>query len=300
MQLEFEDGINLLVAEAQGVSTAHGFDFRSSLEAILAAIELYTLDFARLAILGDGGVFFAEIFEQIFFGIGATGRTADDADDVIEVIQGDLVAEQNVFALFSLLELEDGARANAVVAMFNEELDERDQPQFTRLPTDDGKQDHAEGFLHLRVFEKIVEDELRFFAALQFDDNAHAFARGFIAYIGNTFQFFRLDKFRDPFNEACLVDLIRNFGNDDAFAIFAVFFNSGFGPHGEAATSGLICRQNAFAPGDVGPRGEIRTGDQLHDFLERGVRLFDEENSGVNDLAEVVRRNVGGHADGDT
>ena len=37
----------------------------------------------------------------------------------------------------------------------------RDQAQLARLAGDDGQQDHAERFLHLRVLEKIIEDELR-------------------------------------------------------------------------------------------------------------------------------------------
>ncbi len=79
--------------------------------------------------------------------------------------------------------------------MLDEQLDHRDQAQLARLPADDGEQDHPERFLHLRELEKIVEDELRFLAALQLDDDAHAFARGFIAHAGNAFEFFDLHQF---------------------------------------------------------------------------------------------------------
>jgi len=47
------------------------------------------------------------------------------------------------------------------------------------------------------------------------------------------------------------------------------------------------------------PVGKIRAGDDLHDFFQGGVRLVNQKNGGVYDFAKVVRRNVGGHADGD-
>ena len=53
-------------------------------------------------------------------------------------------------------------------------------------------------------------------------------------------------------------------------------------------------------PADIGACGEIRAGDDLQDFLERGVGLFDQKNGGIDDLPQVVRRNVRGHADRDT
>src|SRR5260370_13995085 len=39
----------------------------------------------------------------------------------------------------------------------DKDLDHRDQAQLARLPANNGEQDHAERFLHLRVFEKIVD-----------------------------------------------------------------------------------------------------------------------------------------------
>ena len=97
-----------------------------------------------------------------------------------------------MLALFGFLQLENRSPADHIDAVLDEQLDHGDQAQFARLPANDGEQDHAERFLHLRVLEKIVEDELRFFAALQLDDDAHTFARGFITHVGDAFEFFGL------------------------------------------------------------------------------------------------------------
>ena len=83
-------------------------------------------------------------------------------------------------------------------------LMQRNQAQFARLAAHDRQQDHAERFLHLRVLEKIVENELRFFAALEFDDDAHAFAGGFVAHVGDAFDLLGLHQFGDALDQAAI------------------------------------------------------------------------------------------------
>src|SRR5712692_4560590 len=299
VQLQFEDGVDLRITEAQRVSTASRFDFRRSLSAVLPAVQLDALDFLRLPVFRDADVLLAEILEQVFLGIHAAGRTADDANHVVEVIQGNLIAEQNVLALFRLFQLENRTAADHIDAVLDEQLDHGDQAQFARLPANDGEQNHAERFLHLRVLEKIVQDELRFFAALQFDDDAHAFARGFIAHVGDAFELFGLHQFGDALDQPRFVHLIRNLRDDDALAVLGGLFDGGLGAHGKAAAARFVSGFDAFAARDVRPGRKIRPRHNFHYFLERRVRLFDQQNGGVHDLAQIVRRDVRGHADGD-
>ena len=204
VQLQFEDGVDLRVAEVERAGACRGFDFRGANEAILAAIELHAFELFGLAVFRDGDVLLAEILEQVFLGFGAAGGTTDDADDVVQMIERDLVADQNVFALFGFAQFENGAPAHHFHAVLDEQLDQGDQAEFAGLASHNGQQDHAEGFLHLGVLEEIVEDELRFLAALQLDDDAHAFARGFVAHVGDAFDLFGLDEFGDALNELAI------------------------------------------------------------------------------------------------
>ena len=57
--------------------------------------------------------------------------------------------------------------------------------QFPRLSVDHSQQDHAEAFLHLRVLEQLVEHNLRFCAALQFDHNTHTVAVTLVSDVGD-------------------------------------------------------------------------------------------------------------------
>src|SRR5271156_302776 len=90
VQLQFEDGVNLRKAEAD--------DFRG--HAVFFVDEFYAGDALGFSVFGYLNRFVGEEFMQVFAGVGAAGGTADHADDFVEIVEGDLVAEQNMFALF--------------------------------------------------------------------------------------------------------------------------------------------------------------------------------------------------------
>jgi len=166
----------LRVTEAECVSTASGLRFhvRSLCAGIFVASGFHALDFFRLPVFRDGDVLLAEVFEQIFLGVHPTGGTADDADHVVEMIQvrsGTRAKCARAVRLSSARRL-SGAGSRPMRCSIKR-LDHRDQAQLARPARNNGEQDHAERFLHLRVFEQIVQDELRLFAALQLDDDAH-------------------------------------------------------------------------------------------------------------------------------
>src|SRR5258707_6450554 len=214
------------------------------------------------------------------------------------MVERNLVADQNMLALAGFAQLVNGAATHDFDAMIDEQLDERNEAELARLSGNDGQQDHAEGFLHLRVLEKIVENELRFFATFDFDDDAHTFTRGFVAHVGDAFDFLGLHQIGDALDEPRFVYLVWDFGDDNVFAIFSGFFDGRFGTHHETTAASFVSGFDALAAGDVRAGGKIRAGNQPHHFFERSVRPIDQQNRGIHNFAKVVRRNVGGHADG--
>ena len=46
--------------------------------------------------------------------------------------------------------------------------------------------------------------------------------------------------------------------------------------------------------------GKVRAQHKLQNFGELRVGIVDQRDGGVDDLGEIVRRNLGGHADGDS
>ena len=103
----------------------------------------------------------------------------------------------------------------------------------------------------------------------------------------------------DALEQARLVHLVRQLGDDDGLAALVVFLDVGARAHDRrprpvAIGGGDLLR----AVDDAGGR-EIRARHVLHQLGERDVRIVDQRDAGVDDLAQVVRRDVRGHADRD-
>ena len=133
-----------------------------------------------------------------------------------------------------------GAAAHHVDAVVDEVLDRLDQAHFLGLPVDHRQQDHAEAFLHRGVLEELVEHELRFAAALEFDHDAHAVAVALVADVGDVVDDLVVDQFRDALDQPRFVHLVGNFGDDDRLAVFGDVLDAGLGAHHEAAAAGPV------------------------------------------------------------
>ena len=71
------------------------------------------------------------------------------------------------------------------------------------------------------------------------------------------------------------------------------------GAEREPAAAGPVAFDDAVAAADDAAGGEVRARDDLQQLVERALRIVDDVDDGVADLAQVVRREVDGHADGD-
>ncbi len=87
--------------------------------------------------------------------------------------------------------------------------------------------------------------------------------------------------------------------NDDGFTIFAVRLDGCFRAALEGAASTGEVVENAAAAENKSTGREIRTGDHGHHFRQGDMRIAHHGDGGGDDLRQVVRRDVGGHADGD-
>ena len=91
-----------------------------------------------------------------------------------------------------------------------------------------GEEDHGEALLHLGVLVELVEDDLRFGAALEADDDAHAVAVGLVAELvaGDVGDDAVVDQLGDALDELRLVDLVGNLGDDDGLAAAGDVFDA--------------------------------------------------------------------------
>ena len=144
-------------------------------------------------------------------------RSTNNANDLLDIVQGNFVAFENMFALAGLFEQERGAPANHIHPMIDEVADRVMQGEFPRLAIDHREKDHGKALLHLRVLVELVEDDLRFCAALEADDDAHSVAVALVAEVifRNVGDDFFVDQLGDALDQFGFVDLVGNLGDDD-------------------------------------------------------------------------------------
>ena len=137
-------------------------------------------------------------------------------------------------------------------------------------------------------------------AVFGFKNNTDVMGR-FIADIAEHRQFFIHQQLGDFLNQFGFDDLIGNFGYDNLILSVSEVFLLPFGANAESSLSLPIGVKNAFKTVDDNAAGrEIRPLDAANQRFHFAVGFFDQIQKRVTDLAEVMRRDIGGHADGNS
>ena len=110
---------------------------------------------------------------------------ADQRDDLVEVVERDEQALQDVGARLGLAQLELRAADDDLALVIHVVVDQLAQVQRLRHAVDQRDHVHAERGLQRRVLVDLVEDDLRDRVALELDDQAHAVAVGLVAQVGD-------------------------------------------------------------------------------------------------------------------
>ena len=200
-----------------------------------------------------------------------------------------------------LAKLEDRAPRHHLAAVAHERLEHFPDSEKPGLSVDERDEVDAEDRLHRGEPIQVVQHHLGVLAAPQLDDDAHAVLVGLVAERRDALDPLLLDELRDLLQQPGLVDLKGKLGDDDALLGSSVDgLESGPRTHVDPPSSGAV---RIVYPGRSAddPRGrEIRAGDDLHDVVDAEVGLVEQRDAGVDHLGEIVRRNVRGHADGDS
>ena len=230
-------------------------------------------------------------------GLRRAGGGADQHDDLVDIGQGDGLTLQDVGPIPGLAQLVEGAAGDHVAPMAQEVLDELLEVQGARLAVHQGDHVDAEDRLQLAVLEQVVQHHLGDLVAFEIEDHAHAVLVGLVAHLRDALDLLLLHQLGDALEHARLVDLIRDLGDDDGLAVAALLgLDVGAGTHHDPAAAGAVALADAADAVDDGRGGEVRPRDVLHEVVDREGRVVDQGQAGVADLAQVVRRDIGGHA----
>ncbi len=112
-------------------------------------------------------------------------------------------------------------------------------------------------------------------------------------------QHLLVDELGDALDERGAIHVVGNFRDDDLLAIAFQFLDARFAAHLHAAAAGLEILFDASDAADRATGREIRPLDMLHQAVDRDLGIVDLRANAVDHFAEIVRRNVRRHADGD-
>src|SRR4029453_9829412 len=256
---------------------------------------------AQLHVQDGGGLELGERVALHQLGPGGVGRlgVADQVDDLVEVGEGDQQALEDVGPLLGLAQLVAGPaddNGDLVGDVVRQHLGQVEHP---RDPVDQGQHDHAEAVRELGVLVELVEDDLGDGVAAALDDQAGAFLVGLVGDVDDAVEAALADQVADADQQAVPRDLVGELGDDDALAAAVVLLDADLGPDPDGAAPG---QQGVADPGgahDRGAGGEVGALDPAEQVLAGQLGVIDQGDGGVDDLAQVVGRDLGRHADGD-
>ena len=226
----------------------------------------------------------------------------DDADDLVDVVLGNEESFQEMRPLLRLAAVEDGAPGDDLLLEGNVLVQDLAQGEDLGLllVVDESQHDDGKGGLHLGLGKEPVEHHLGIGVLLEFDDDAHAlFAVRLVPQAGDPLQALVVDLVGDILHQARFVHLIGQLGHDDAGAVVAELLHLGAGADPDVTLAGGVGRPDAAAAHDDPPGGKIRALDVLHEVVQLGLGVIQHADGGVDDLPQVMGRDVGGHAHGD-
>src|SRR5450631_1746478 len=229
---------------------------------------------------------------------GGRGRGFDYCNDRVDIGERHGEALENMGALARFRKVVNRAPRDDFAPMANERFQNLLQRQKFWLAVLQRHHVDAEHRFHRRLRIEIVEYNLGNFAALEFDDDAHAVLVGLVAQLRDAIDVFGAHQIRDTLEQTRLIHLIRQLGDDDGLAVgFADVLKMRTAADRQAPATGAIGGRNLLRTVDDAGGGKIRTRYVLHQRRERQRWVVKQRQTRADNLGEVVRRNVGGHAD---
>ena len=229
------------------------------------ALELHLQDGLGLE---DGE---AELRDEAGLGLGRGLGRADEGDHLVEMIEGDDQAFEDVGPRLGLAQLVEGPPPHHLAPEVDEELGRLEQVQDPGALVHDGQEDDAEGVLELGVLVEVVQDDLGRLALLDVEDDAHAVAVALVADVGEALDALLLHELGDLLDEPGLVDLVGDLRDHDRLAVALLDLDLGPGAHDHGAAAGAIGLPDARPGPGSGPRSESRARGRARAGL-RGAR----------------------------
>ena len=207
---------------------------------------------------------------------------------------------EDVGSRLGLVELELGTPNDDLFLEGDVGCEHLGQRERARHAADQSDIDDPECGLHLRVLVEFVEHNHGDRLALELDDEAHARPVALIAQVADLGDLLLLDEFDDVLDERGAVHLVGQLGDDDRHLVAFDLLGVRLGAHADTAAAGVVGLFDAGCAENDAAGRKVRALDVLHEIVSAGRGVVDEQAGRIDDFAQVVRRDVCRHADGDT
>ena len=227
-------------------------------------------------------------------------RGADDGDDFVEIVDRQEKPVENVLTSLGLLEFKTRSARNDLEAVINVAAEEVLEIENLRASAVDGEHDRTESRLELRMLVKMIENDLAHRVAFDVDDDSDVGLR-FVADVADTEDDLLLDELGHMLDHFGLVYAVGNLGYDDALAAVLLLLDLGGAADRKLTAAELVHGVDAVYAADLGACREVGALDELHEIVDSAfVAVLNVVIDTVAKFPEIMRRDVGRHADGDT
>ena len=198
-----------------------------------------------------------------------------------------------------LVQIENSAAADYFLAKFNKRIKNTANIEQHRSPAVQRHHIHREIRLHFRVLEQMIQHNVRNRIAFQFNHNAQTFLGRFITDFRNTLYLFILGQFGDFDNHLRLVNLVRDFIDNNRLVIME-FFNMRFRANNYRTAARSVRLVRAGAPHDNRTRRKVRPRDNSEQFIIRNFPIIQYCQNSITNFAKVICRHICRHTNRNT
>ena len=163
-----------------------------------------------------------------------------------------------------------------------------------------GQHNDTEATLQRGLLKQSVQHYLGISILFQLNYDTHTVTVSLVPQIADTLQPLILYLIGNIADHLPFIYLIRQLSNNNTDAVFIKFFKFRPGANNHLAAAGGVSRTNTAATHNDTAGGEIRAGDMLHQIRHSHFRIIQHTDASIDHFRQVMGRNIGSHANGNT
>ena len=218
---------------------------------------------------------------------------------LVDVIASDDQTFEDVGTLLRLLQVKLCTTDGNIMTMLHEVLHALLQGEQARTTIHQGDAVDRERTLQCSHLEELVQEHIGIGITLHIHYDTHTLATRLIVHIGNAIYLAFLGEVGDSHDELLLVDTVRNL-SDDNLVVSIPTLDLGSSTYHDTTTTGLVSVLHTLDTIDGSTCREVWSRNIFHQAIGVDVRIVDVSTAAIDDLTQVVGRNIGSHTHGDT